>query len=40
MIYLKMDDDTAARKAMNSDLHACQNGYVPIKRIEKEIKIN
>ena len=38
-IYLKMDDETAGLRAMNSDTYAYQNKVVPVERVEKEIKL-
>ena len=38
-VYLKMDDETAGLRAMNSDRFAFQQKVVPIERVEKEIKL-
>ena len=39
-VYLKMEDNTVGITAMSTDPYARRNRWVPIKMIEKEIKIN
>ena len=39
-IYLKMDDESAGLQAIRSDTYVSQHNLVPIRRIEREIKIN